>query len=181
MVIGGDGYCGWATALHLSARGYAVAIVDNFARRSYDVQLGLDTLTPIASPHERVRTWGEVSGKDVQLLVGDVTDFEFLGGAVRGFAPDAIVHFGEQRSAPYSMIDRARAVYTQHNNVIGTVNVLFAIKVRREGVGEEGERVERERWRGREGEGGEGGEGGGVLVARANTGRLRAACARPGA
>lgn len=79
------------------------------------------------------------------------------------------------------MIDRARAVYTQHNNVIGTVNVLFAIKVRREGVGEEGERVERERWRGRDGEGGEGGEGGGVLVARANTGRLRAACARPGA
>jgi UDP-sulfoquinovose synthase len=179
MIIGGDGYCGWATALHLSARGYAVAIVDNFARRSYDVQLGLDTLTPIASPHERVRTWGEVSGKDVQLLVGDVTDFEFLGGAVRGFAPDAIVHFGEQRSAPYSMIDRARAVYTQHNNVIGTVNVLFAIKVRREGegVGEEGE-VERERWWGRDGEGG---EGGGVWVARVNRGRLRAACARPGA
>ena len=88
----------------------------------------MDTLTPIASAHDRVKTWGEVSGKNVELMIGDVCDFEFLSAAFQSFKPDAVVHFGEQRSAPYSMIDRARAVYTQHNNVIGTVNVLFAIK-----------------------------------------------------
>mmetsp|Transcript_12276 Transcript_12276/g.26478 ORF Transcript_12276/g.26478 Transcript_12276/m.26478 type:complete len:473 (+) Transcript_12276:88-1506(+) len=128
MVIGGDGYCGWATALHLSARGYEVCIVDNLVRRNYDLQLGLDTLTPIASIHDRIRKWQEVSGKHIQLEVGDICDWEFFGEAFRNFSPDAVVHFGEQRSAPYSMIDRQRAVYTQTNNVVGTVNVLFAIK-----------------------------------------------------
>ncbi|KAK9862057.1 hypothetical protein WJX84_004747 [Apatococcus fuscideae] len=128
MIIGGDGYCGWATALHLSARGYPVCIVDNLVRRNYDAQLGLDTLTPIVSLHQRARRWGEVSGQHLDLQIGDICDFEFLSEAVQAFKPDTIVHFGEQRSAPYSMIDRARAVYTQHNNVIGTLNVLFAIK-----------------------------------------------------
>lgn len=74
-------------------------------------------------------SWGEVSGSHIDLQIGDVCDWEFLEDVVTGFKPDAIVHFGEQRSAPYSMIDRARAVYTQHNNVIGTINVMFAIKV----------------------------------------------------
>ncbi|KAK9809587.1 hypothetical protein WJX73_004670 [Symbiochloris irregularis] len=128
IIIGGDGYCGWATALHLSARGYAVCIVDNLVRRNYDAQLGLDTLTPISSIHQRVRKWGEVSGKAIDLQIGDICDFDFLKDVVVNFQPDAIVHFGEQRSAPYSMIDRAHAVYTQHNNVLGTLNVLFAIK-----------------------------------------------------
>lgn len=73
--------------------------------------------------------WGEVSGKHIDLRVGDICDFQFLQEAFLEFSPDAVVHFGEQRSAPYSMIDRSRAVYTQHNNVIGTINVLFAIKV----------------------------------------------------
>lgn len=73
--------------------------------------------------------WGEISGKHIDLLVGDICDFEFLSEAFNSFQPDAVVHFGEQRSAPYSMIDRSRAVFTQHNNVIGTLNVLFAIKV----------------------------------------------------
>lgn len=77
-----------------------------------------------------VNRWGEVSGKHIQLAVGDVVDFDFLAGVFQDFKPDSVVHFGEQRSAPYSMIDRSKAVYTQHNNVIGTVNVLFAIKVR---------------------------------------------------
>ena len=72
--------------------------------------------------------WGEVSGKHIDLRVGDICDFQFLQEAFLEFSPDAVVHFGEQRSAPYSMIDRSRAVYTQHNNVIGTINVLFAIK-----------------------------------------------------
>ena len=74
--------------------------------------------------------WGEISGRHIELLIGDICDFEFFGQAFQAFAPDTVVHFGEQRSAPYSMIDRARAVFTQHNNVIGNINVMFAIKVR---------------------------------------------------
>lgn len=128
MIIGGDGYCGWATALHLSARGYQVAIVDNLVRRTIDLQLGSDSLTPIASAHDRVRKWAEVSGKHIDLMVGDVCDWNFLEQSFTSFKPETVVHFGQQRSAPYSMIDRARAVYTQHNNVIGTLNVLYAIK-----------------------------------------------------
>ena len=76
------------------------------------------------------RRWGEVAGRNIDLRIGDICDFEFLGECFHAFRPDAVVHFGEQRSAPYSMIDRARAVFTQHNNVIGTLNVLFAIKAR---------------------------------------------------
>ena len=128
MVIGGDGYCGWATGLHLSNKGYEVAIVDNLVRRLFDHQLGLDSLTPITSIQNRVRRWKSLTGKTIQLFIGDICDFEFLSEAFKSFEPDAAVHFGEQRSAPYSMIDRSRAVYTQHNNVIGTLNVLFAMK-----------------------------------------------------
>lgn len=128
MVIGGDGYCGWASALHLSARGYDVAIVDSLVRRLFDEQLGSQTLTPIASIHSRVKKWAELTGKDLALFVGDICDFDFLADAFKRFEPTTVIHFGEQRSAPYSMMDRSRAVFTQHNNVIGTVNVMFAIK-----------------------------------------------------
>ena len=128
MVIGGDGYCGWATALHLSNKNYDVAIVDNLVRRLFDHQLGLDSLTPIASIHNRIRRWNALTGNTIELFIGDICDFEFLAETFKSFEPDAVVHFGEQRSAPYSMIDRSRAVFTQHNNVIGTLNVLFAIK-----------------------------------------------------
>merc|ERR1719163_2580308 len=128
MIIGGDGYCGWATALHLSKRGYAVSIVDNLCRRQMDDQLGFNSLTPIKSIHERVRKWEEVSGRKIELFVGDVCDYEFLGATFEKFNPTAAVHFGEQRSAPYSMMDRSRAVFTQTNNVMGTINVLYAIK-----------------------------------------------------
>ncbi|GJX81438.1 UDP-sulfoquinovose synthase, chloroplastic [Tanacetum coccineum] len=128
MVVGGDGYCGWATSLHLSKKGYDVAIVDNLVRRQFDDQLGLDSLTPIASIHDRIRRWRSLTEKDIDLYIGDVCDFEFLSEAFTSFKPDAVVHFGEQRSAPFSMIDRSRAVFTQQNNVLGTLNVLFAIK-----------------------------------------------------
>lgn len=132
LVIGGDGYCGWATALHLSKKGYEVAIVDSLVRRLFDHQLGLDSLTPISSIHNRIRRWKSLTEKTIELFIGDICDFEFLAETFNSFEPDAVVHFGEQRSAPYSMIDRSRAVFTQHNNVIGTLNVLFAIKEFRE-------------------------------------------------
>lgn len=127
LVLGADGYLGWPTALHLSEAGHEVGVLDNFARRGYDHELGVDTLVPICSLVERIRAWQEVSGKVLTPYIGDLTDAAFTTDAVRDFRPDAIVHFAEQRAAPYSMIDRAHAVYTQSNNVVGTLNLLYAI------------------------------------------------------
>lgn len=128
LVLGGDGYCGWPTALYLSQRGHHVGILDNFYRRLWDHELGAQTLTPIQPLPDRLRAWERVSGKIITSFVGDITDSSFLAEAVEEFEPDAIVHFAEQRSAPYSMIDREHAVFSQVNNVVGTLNVLFAIK-----------------------------------------------------
>src|SRR5271165_5508077 len=126
-VLGGDGYCGWATALYLSARGNDVAIVDNFMRRMWDHELGAPTLTPIRPLAERLSVWQQLTGKTIGSFVGDICDYEFLAEFVRTYEPDAIIHFAEQRSAPYSMIDRQHAVFTQINNVEGTLNLLYAI------------------------------------------------------
>ena len=127
LVLGGDGYLGWPTALHLSARGHDVTVVDNLVRREYDAEMGVHSLVPIHSLEERVRTWREVSGREVGVRIGNLTDAAFTYGVIAECEPDAIVHFGEQRSAPYSMIDREHAVYTQVNNVVGTLNVLYAM------------------------------------------------------
>ena len=127
-VLGGDGYCGWATALYLSKKGHSVAVVDNFIRRQWDFELGAQTLTPIQPLTDRLRVWQELTGKSIKLFVGDVNDYEFLSGVIADFEPDAVVHFAEQRSAPYSMIDRKHAVFTQVNNVVGTLNLLFALQ-----------------------------------------------------
>ncbi|MHB8574549.1 MAG: NAD-dependent epimerase/dehydratase family protein [Dehalococcoidia bacterium] len=127
LVLGGDGYCGWPTALHLSDAGHEVAIVDSFVRRQIDGELGLGSLTPIRPLKERVRAWCAVSGQPIAVEPGDLLDWEFLRDVIARHRPDAVVHFAEQRSAPYSMIDRGHAVYTQHNNVIGTLNLLFAL------------------------------------------------------
>ncbi|MEA5420034.1 NAD-dependent epimerase/dehydratase family protein [Spirulina sp. CCNP1310] len=128
LVIGGDGYCGWATALHLANKGYEVGILDNLIRRHWDAKLGVDTLTPIAPIHQRLQRWKDLTGKAIALYVGDINNYDFLIQSLRDFGPDSIVHFGEQRSAPYSMIDREHAVMTQTNNVVGTLNILFAMR-----------------------------------------------------
>lgn len=128
MVLGGDGYCGWPTALHLSDAGHDVVIVDNLARRGWDEELGATSLTPILSLDERICAWRELTGKQIACQIGDLLDWDFLSASVERHQPEAIVHFAEQRSAPYSMIDREHAVFTQHNNVIGTLNVVFAIR-----------------------------------------------------
>src|SRR5271154_5651840 len=127
-VLGGDGYCGWATVLYLSQKGHSVAISDNYLRRQWDHELGAQTLTPIRPLTDRLRVWQNLTGKTIELFVGDVADYDFLSSALKDLAPDAVVHFAEQRSAPYSMIDRKHAVFTQVNNVVGTLNVLFAIR-----------------------------------------------------
>jgi UDP-sulfoquinovose synthase len=127
-VLGGDGYCGWATALYLSGKGHTVAVVDSFVRRQWDFELGAQSLTPIQPLTDRLRVWQELTGKSIEMFIGDVNDYEFLSGVIEGFQPEAVVHFAEQRSAPYSMIDRKHAVYTQVNNVVGTLNLLFALQ-----------------------------------------------------
>ena len=128
LVIGGDGYCGWATALHLSKKGYEVGILDNLSRRHWDLKLGADTLTPINSIQKRIQRWKDLTGKVIDLFIGDITDYAFLSKSFHEFEPDSVVHFGEQRSAPYSMIDREHSVFTQVNNVVGTLNILYCIK-----------------------------------------------------
>ncbi|HEY1678536.1 MAG TPA: NAD-dependent epimerase/dehydratase family protein [Candidatus Sulfotelmatobacter sp.] len=128
LVLGGDGYCGWPTSLYLSRQGHDIAIADGFQRRSWDHELGAQTLTPIRPLTDRLRAWQRCTGHQVESYVGDIVDYEFIAGVIQDFAPRAIVHFAEQRSAPYSMIDRQHAVFSQTNNVVGTLNVLFAIK-----------------------------------------------------
>lgn len=127
LVLGGDGYLGWPTALHLSQAGHDVAVADNFARRQYDYELGVESLVPVETLQARTKVWKELTGQQIAVYVGDLTDPEFTFEMIRSFEPDTIVHFGEQRAAPYSMIDRAHAVYTQVNNVVGNLNVLYAI------------------------------------------------------
>lgn len=128
LVIGGDGYCGWATALYLSNQGYEVGILDSLVRRHWDLQLGAATLTPIAPIQQRIDRWYGLTGKKIDLFIGDITDYDFLLKSLTTFEPETIVHFGEQRSAPFSMIDREHAVLTQTNNVVGTLNILYAMK-----------------------------------------------------
>ena len=127
LVLGGDGYLGWPTALHLSEAGHDVAVADNFVRRHYDNELGVESLVPIEPLQTRIAVWQELTGKKIGLYVGDLTDAIFTYHIIRDFEPEAVVHFAEQRAAPYSMIDRAHAVYTQQNNVVGNLNLLFAI------------------------------------------------------
>ena len=128
LILGGDGYLGWPTAMAFSQAGHRVALVDNFAKRQWELELGVRPLFPIPTLHERIRAWREVSERDIELFVGDLTDYAFVESVVSGFRPDTIVHYGEQPSAPFSMIDVRHATYTQANNVVGNLNVLFAIR-----------------------------------------------------
>ena len=128
LIAGGDGYLGWPTALYFSRQGHTVSILDNFSRRLWDHELGLKTLTPILPLTDRVSTWQKITRKTIHCFVGDVTDYSFLSSVFQEFQPDAVVHFAEQRAAPYSMINRQHAVFTQVNNVVGTLNIAFAIQ-----------------------------------------------------
>ncbi len=128
LVIGGDGYCGWATALYLSNKGHDVAILDNLVRRLWDMELQSETLTPIAPIQTRLQRWKDLTGKDIKLFIGDVNNYPFLERSMLDFQPEAVVHFGEQRSAPFSMIDREHAVMTQSNNVLGNLNLLYVLR-----------------------------------------------------
>jgi UDP-sulfoquinovose synthase len=128
LVLGGDGFCGWPTSLHLSDNGYDVTIVDNLSRREIDLELEVESLTPIRPIGERLRAWKQLTGKDIDFVHLDLAEeYDRLAALLIERKPDAIVHFGEQRAAPYSMRNSVAKRYTVDNNVRATHNVLVAI------------------------------------------------------
>ena len=128
LVVGGDGYLGWPTAMYLADGGHDVVVVDNFHRRLWDQEIGADSLIPITSLQERIQAWAELGKKPIAAEVGDICDYGFLLDVFKKYEPEAIVHYGEHRSAPFSMLSHRHAVVTQVNNVVGTLNILFAMK-----------------------------------------------------
>ena len=128
IIFGGDGFCGWPTALHLSAQGHQVTIVDNLSRRNIDNELEVQSLTPIATPRVRLAAWQEVTGRHIDFVRMDVADeYDRLLALLDQVKPDAVVHFAEQRAAPYSMKSSAHKRYTVNNNLNATNNILAAI------------------------------------------------------
>jgi UDP-sulfoquinovose synthase len=128
LVLGGDGFCGWPTALHLSSVGHDVVVVDNLSRRCIDVELEVDSLTPIRPMSERLAVWKEHTGRDIGFINLDLAqEYDRLVDVLLAEAPDAVVHFAEQRAAPYSMRSPKAKRYTVDNNVNGTHNLLCAI------------------------------------------------------
>jgi len=128
LVLGGDGYLGWPTAMRFSDRGHEVTIVDNFARRRWHLEQSTDSLTPISSLEDRIEVWESISGRRIDARVGCIEDGEFLDAVVADCKPEVVIHYGEQPSAPYSMRSRQTAVETQQTNVIGTLNLLFSMR-----------------------------------------------------
>jgi UDP-sulfoquinovose synthase len=128
LVLGGDGFCGWPTALHLSASGHEVTILDNLSRRMIDIELEVDSLTPIRPIHERLSVWTELTGRTINFINLDLAkEYDRLVDVLLASKPDAVVHFAEQRAAPYSMRNSKAKRYTVDNNVSGTHNLLAAI------------------------------------------------------
>jgi UDP-sulfoquinovose synthase len=128
LVLGGDGYLGWPTAMHLAERGHDVAVVDSFHRRLFDHEVGADSLIPILPLQDRVNLWASLEKKPIKPYVGDITNWDFIEHVWKEFDPESIVHYAEHRAAPFSMLSRRHAVITQVNNVVGTLNILFAMK-----------------------------------------------------
>jgi UDP-sulfoquinovose synthase len=128
LILGGDGYLGWATAMHLSARGHNVSVVDNYLRRNICSELNRNPLVDVPQLDERAKIWKAASGHTVNFHVGDVTDYNFLSHVFRETSPDTVIHYAEQPSAPYSMMCCDTAAATVSNNLISTLNVIFAIR-----------------------------------------------------
>ena len=128
LVLGGDGYLGWPTCMYLSERGHDVAAVDSFHRRLWDHELGAHSLIPIRSLQDRVGLWEGLDKRPIRTFIGDISDWDVVEKVFRQFRPESIVHYAEHRSAPFSMLSRRHAVITQVNNVVGTLNILFAMR-----------------------------------------------------
>jgi UDP-sulfoquinovose synthase len=128
LVLGGDGYLGWPTAMHFSQLGHEVLVVDNLAKRQWEAEIDSSPLQPVPTLRHRARVWQAVTGKEIGVAIGDIAEnHRFVYDTFGEFLPDVVIHYAEQPSAPYSMAGRERAAYTQHNNVIGTLNVVHAM------------------------------------------------------
>jgi len=128
IVLGGDGFCGWPTSLHLSNMGFDVTIIDNFSRRQFDLELDISSLTPIRLLKERLEVWNKISGNDISYIELDIAvEYDTLLKSILSINPDTIIHFAEQRSAPYSMKSSWHKRFTVNNNINATNNVLTAI------------------------------------------------------
>lgn len=128
LVLGGDGYLGWPTAMHLSARGHTVVVADNYLRRRLCREEDVDPLYAVPDLSERVTAWQAVSGHTIQPFIGDLMDWEFVSQVFSEFTPEAIVHYAEQPAAPYSMLNREAATLTLKNNLMVTFNAIFAVR-----------------------------------------------------
>ena len=128
LVLGGDGFCGWPCAVNLADQGHEVLIVDNLSRRKIDIDLEVESLTPISSIGDRLKAWAEIGGKPMRFECLDIAkEYERFLELLKAEQPKAVVHFAEQRAAPYSMKSSATKRYTVDNNVNGTHNLLSAI------------------------------------------------------
>lgn len=128
LILGADGYLGWPTCMHFSQQGHEVLAIDNYFRRTAALALDCEALIPTPNLIGRARVWKEVTGKEIQVRIGDITDYRFLLGVFQEFKPDTVVHYAEQPSAPYSMIDRDKAAFTLQNNLMGTLNLCYAVR-----------------------------------------------------
>lgn len=128
LILGGDGFLGWPTALHLSLHGHDVAVMDSYFKRRATLELDLPPLFPVASLHDRAQAWRTRSGRDIRVFIGDVAAYDQLLSTVRDFQPDTIVHYAEQPSAPYSMMGHREAYTTLTNNLTTTLNVAYAVR-----------------------------------------------------
>lgn len=128
LILGGDGYLGWPTAMYFSRRGHQVTVLDSFMKRKWEMERGVEPLIPITPLHHRVRIWKDVTGNTIHVVAGDLTNPRLVYKTLEAVQPDAIIHYAEQPSAPFSMVDREHAVTTQTNNVVGTLNLLFGMK-----------------------------------------------------
>ncbi|MBW1943188.1 MAG: NAD-dependent epimerase/dehydratase family protein [Deltaproteobacteria bacterium] len=128
LILGGDGYLGWPTAMHLTAAGHDVAVVDNYLRRRICTEENVEPLFIVPDLHERAKIWKADSGYGIQVFIGDLMDWEFVERVFKEFDPEAILHYAEQPAAPYSMLNRQAAMLTLENNLKVTANVIFAVR-----------------------------------------------------
>lgn len=128
LILGGDGYLGWATAMNFSRQGFEVAVVDNYFRRRACTELNREPLMPVPNLHQRAALWEALSGCRIQVHIGDVCDYPFLLSVFRRFQPDGVVHYAEQPAAPYSMLGHREALFTITNNLVSTANLIYAVK-----------------------------------------------------
>jgi UDP-sulfoquinovose synthase len=128
LILGGDGYLGWPTAMHLTSKGHEVAVVDNYLRRRICREEDVEPLFDTPNLHDRLRIWERLSGFKIRPFIGDLTDWSFVAEVFQQFPPDAVIHYAEQPSAPYSMLHRRAASLTLENNLLVTANLIFAVR-----------------------------------------------------